>query len=58
MKLLRCKLCRGEVDVIGAERPINKKIKCTQCGYNNLAEPEKSGPEIIIVRKRNQDKSS
>lgn len=51
MKLLRCKLCSGEVDFIGNERTINKKIKCKKCGYTN--ETEYKVPEIVIIKKRN-----
>ena len=52
MKLLKCKFCRGEVDIIGSERSVNKKIKCQQCGFTNANETEQKSPEIIIVRKR------
>lgn len=53
MKLLRCKLCRGEMDIVGNEHAVNKKVKCRNCGYNNLDEPaEKKGPEVIIRPKR------
>ena len=53
MKLLKCKVCYGEVDIIGSEHSINKKIKCSniKCGFNNIEE-EKKNPEIIIIRKR------
>lgn len=51
MKFLRCKLCRGEMDIIGNERTINKKVKCTKCGFTNENEKQKT-PEIIIMRKR------
>jgi uncharacterized Zn finger protein len=52
MKLLRCKLCRGELDIVGGERSINKKVRCRQCGYTNANEPDKKGPEVVIIRKR------
>lgn len=50
MKLLKCKLCMGEVDFVGNERAINRKVKCRKCGYTN--ENENKGPEVFIVRKR------
>lgn len=52
MKLLRCKLCHWEMEIVGNERSINKKVKClnTKCGFTN--ETEQKGPEIIIMRKR------
>lgn len=53
MKLLRCKLCSGEMDIIGGERSINKKVKCRQCGYNNEQERTRKMPEVVIIRKRN-----
>lgn len=52
MKLLKCKNCRGEVDIVNNERAINKKIKCRQCGFTNVGELEQNGPEVIIIRKR------
>lgn len=50
MKLLKCKLCSGEVDIIGNERSINKKIKCKKCGFTN--ESECKFPEVVVIRKR------
>lgn len=51
MKLLRCKLCRGELDIIGGERAINKKVRCRECGFNNVDVPKKE-PEIIVMKRR------
>lgn len=51
MKLLKCKLCAGEIDIIGNEKSINKKIKCQKCGFNNI-ELESKLPEVLIIRKR------
>jgi len=50
MKFLKCKICLGEVDIIGNERAINKKIKCRKCGFTNQVEAR--GPEVVIIRKR------
>ena len=55
MKLLKCKLCRGEVDIINYERSINKHIKCSKCGFSNEKEPERKGPEVVFIRKRSND---
>jgi hypothetical protein len=52
MKLLRCKLCHGEVEIIGNERAIQKKIKCSKCGFTN--DEQKSVTEVIVIRKRNK----
>lgn len=51
MKLLKCKLCRGEVDIIGNEKSVNKKIKCRKCGFSNEND-QKSFPEVIVIRKK------
>ncbi len=51
MKLLKCKLCQGEVDIVGGEHAINKKIKCTKCGFTNESAQPK-GPEVIVMRRR------
>lgn len=51
MKLLKCKLCSGEVDIIGGEFSINKKIKCSKCGFTNEVLKIKL-PEVYVLRKR------
>lgn len=51
MKLLKCKVCSGEVNIVGNERAVKKKIQCTQCGFNNLEDQEKK-PIIIMKRRR------
>lgn len=50
MKLLRCKVCSGEVEIVGNERAVLKKIKCTKCGFNNLEEEDKK--PVIIMKRR------
>lgn len=52
MKLLKCKLCDGECEFVGNDHTVNRKIRCLQCGFSNLNEPEKKGPEVVIIRKR------
>lgn len=52
MKLLKCKLCRGEIDIVSGERSINKKVKCRQCGFSNENDFSAKNPEIVIIRKR------
>lgn len=52
MILLKCKLCRGEVDIVDNERAVNKKVRCRKCGFNNVDAPEKKEPEVVIIRKR------
>ena len=50
MKILKCIICGGEVDIINSDRSSNKKIKCKKCGFSNHAETKE--PEIIVLRKR------
>lgn len=52
MKLLKCKLCSGEMEIIGNENAVHKKVKCLnpKCGFTN--ETKQKEPEIIIYRKR------
>jgi len=53
MKLLKCKLCSGEVDIVGNEKTINKKVKCKKCGFTNAPiESENRFPEVLVIRKR------
>ena len=51
MKLLRCKLCRGEMEIIGNEHAVNKKVRCLNCGFTNAEEPKKE-PEVMVIRPR------
>ena len=52
MKLLKCKLCAGEIEIIGNENCVLKKIKCKKCGYSNVNDFIKKEPEIVIIKKR------
>lgn len=54
MKLLRCKVCCGEIDIIGTNKSILKRIKCKKCGFNNFKQfaenkPKKS-TEVIVLK--------
>lgn len=49
MKILRCKLCKGEVEIIGSDKTIQKKVKCLKCGFTN--ETEKKSAEVVIIRR-------
>lgn len=53
MKLLKCIVCMGEVDMVGDEHSINRKVKCKKCGFTNEV-VENKGPEIVVIRKRPQ----
>jgi hypothetical protein len=56
MKLLKCKLCGEECDLIGNEHQIERKIKCYQCNYNAASNDtntgDKNNSEVIIMRRR------
>jgi hypothetical protein len=52
MKLLKCKLCHGEVDIIGNFRGVTKKIKCLNCKYSNSSDKEKILPEVVVIKKK------
>jgi hypothetical protein len=52
MKLLKCLLCNGEVDIINHERSINKQVKCQKCHYSNDAAQTRKTPEILFIRKK------
>lgn len=53
MKILKCIICGGEVEIIENifNNIINKKIKCLDCGFINESNKE---PEIFIIRKRSK----
>lgn len=54
MKILACNLCGGELDIIGNDKAITKKVKCLKCGFTNAnnVDYKKIEPEIVIIRKR------
>lgn len=52
MKLLKCKLCSGEVEIVGNERSVNKKIKCLKCGYTNANDQKRKEPEVVFIKRR------
>lgn len=50
MKLLKCKICSGEVEIHNSGKSVLKKIKCKKCGFNNFKDFNKSA-EIIVIKK-------
>lgn len=54
MKILRCAICSGEVDIVGDDLSLGKKTKCRHCGITN-AKSEKKEPEVFVIRKRSSD---
>lgn len=51
MKILRCIICNGEVELVTEDRSTNKKVRCSKCGFTNCTTNVKE-PEIFIIRKR------
>lgn len=47
-------MCRGEAEIIGGDRSIYKKIKCTKCGYTNAGDLPKKSAEVVIIRRPNR----
>lgn len=52
MKILKCIICDGEVDILNEDTCSNKKVKCRKCGFTNANIKEKKEPEIFIIRKQ------
>jgi DNA-directed RNA polymerase subunit RPC12/RpoP len=52
MKLLKCKICSGEVDIVDNDRSINRKTKCHKCGHSSAGTTESKAPEVFVIRKR------
>ncbi len=51
MKILKCKVCSSEVDIVGYGKGIVKQIECRSCGFTNAA-PKVKEPEVVIIRRR------
>jgi hypothetical protein len=49
MKLLKCKLCHGEVDIINNHKSVQKTVKCRKCGFTNQKSNKKS-TEVLIIK--------
>ena len=52
MKILKCIICNGEVELVVEDRSTNKKVRCNKCGFTNCITPNIKEPEIFIIRKR------
>lgn len=50
MKILRCKFCKGELDIISNNKFSNIKVKCKKCGFTNFKEIKE--PEIFTIRRK------
>jgi hypothetical protein len=49
MNILKCKICKGEVEIISNDKNIQKKVKCLKCGFTNGT--EKKSAEVVIIRR-------
>jgi len=52
MKILKCIVCGGEVDILEYNGSVNKKIVCRCCGFTNSQVSKKKEPEIVVIRRR------
>ena len=58
MKLFRCIICGGEIEIIDAtDGSINKKVKCLKCGFTNFNDHKSKEPEIIIIKRKSSNGS-
>ena len=55
MKLLKCKACFGEMDIIGNEFAVNKKVKCKKCKFSNENSENEKPIDVVILRKNKYD---
>jgi len=58
MKILRCIICNGEVDILDSNETINKKIKCRKCGFTNGQIYKQKEPEIVVIRRKHNENNS
>lgn len=49
--MFKCLFCKGFLEIIGNLNFIEKKVKCTSCGFSNH-EIKQHEPEVFIRRKR------
>lgn len=54
MKLLKCVLCGGELDIISNKDDFGKKVRCIKCGFTNASET-KPPPEVFVIRRKIKD---
>ena len=52
MKILRCIVCNGEVDVLDGDKSVNKTVKCRCCGFTNSQIYKRKEPEVLIIRRQ------
>jgi len=52
MKILRCLLCKCELDIINDNRSDKIKVKCrnVNCDFDNL--DEQKMPEVYVIKKK------
>jgi len=52
MKILKCIMCKGEVDIVNSDSSSNNKIKCKKCGFTNIPIKTIKDPEIVVIKKK------
>jgi transcriptional regulator NrdR family protein len=56
MKILKCIMCKGEVDIVNSDSSSNNKIKCKikckKCGFTNINIKTIKEPEIVVIKKK------
>jgi hypothetical protein len=53
MKILKCIICKGEVELVSEDRSTNKKVRCSKCGFTNCTTTTNvKEPEILVIRRR------
>jgi len=54
MKLLKCRVCDGEMELNSDERGVVRHARCLKCGYCGecAGSKEKREPEVVVIRRR------
>lgn len=50
MDIIRCLMCKGELEIVGNLKGIEKKVKCKKCNFTNFATERE--PEVTIIRRK------
>lgn len=55
MRILKCRMCCGEMELAPGEHGIVRHARCIECGYSGnvtSADEEKNEPEVVVIRKK------
>lgn len=50
MNIIRCLICKGELEIVGNFKAIEKKVKCKKCNFTNAAAEKE--PEVVVIRRK------